>query len=43
MRADINLNILPQEVMDFLSLEVFKSRLDVSVKYIVQLQKKLQI
>lgn len=43
MRVDINLNNLAREVMDFLSLEVFKSRLDGSLKYIVQLQEKLQI
>lgn len=42
MSVGNNQNNLPREVMDFLSPEVFKSRLDVSLKYMFQLQQKLQ-
>jgi len=36
MRVGNNWNNLPRKVMDFLSLEVFKSRLDVSLECVFQ-------
>lgn len=42
MRVGNNWNDLSRKMMDFLSSEVFKSRLDVLLKYMVLLQQKLQ-
>lgn len=42
MRVGNNWNDLPKKRMDFLSFEVFKSRLNVLLKYMILLQQKLQ-